>query len=134
MGYLDNIDTDKIVKRKIKREKQLLNKHKSKFNSVLQKNPTYKEYIRSSVWNKKRKAYYKNNKRECFICKSTEKICLHHLNYKRLGKEKDSDLVPLCWEHHGQLHRVAGFDKDKGFSFLEQEQSAIEFYEFCKTL
>jgi hypothetical protein len=53
----------------------------------------------------------------CQVC-GAKQVDLHHRNYKRIGgKEHLSDLVPLCREHHEQVHtehqnRPQSLDKD----------------------
>ena len=44
---------------------------------------------------------------QCFICKNDYKkngsyLTTHHLTYERLGNEKESDLVCLCFAHHSK--------------------------------
>lgn len=41
------------------------------------------------------------------MCDATERVQLHHVAYERIGREADSDLVPLCHQHHAAIHRVA---------------------------
>ena len=65
----------------------------------------YKNYIRSEHWKRRKRKYYKKNPgRRCWICGSTRDVELHHKTYKRLKKEQDSDLVPLCRKCHKAVH------------------------------
>lgn len=41
----------------------------------------------------------------CLICGSPN-TSIHHLNYKRLGKEKPDDLICLCNMHHMKVHKI----------------------------
>ena len=62
----------------------------------------YKNYLKSSWWQKKRRQV-KN--KFCFICGSVQNLQLHHLTYSRLYGEKNSDLKWLCEEHHDGFHK-----------------------------
>lgn len=66
----------------------------------------YYEYIRSPAWAKK-KAQYRASKlpQTCVVC-GVWKVDLHHRTYARLGREKLTDLTPLCREHHTQAHAI----------------------------
>jgi hypothetical protein len=66
----------------------------------------YDTYISSSRWDRRRARYYGSHTKACRACGSTEDIHLHHHTYKRLGKEHDDDLVPLCQAHHAEVHQL----------------------------
>lgn len=68
---------------------------------------TYREYLASDHWADVRSRFYRDNAKECKICRTTADIHLHHRTYKNLGRERMSDLVPLCGVHHDELHRKA---------------------------
>lgn len=72
----------------------------------------YDTYITSSKWERRKAKYYARHEKRCRACGSTEDIHLHHHTYKRLGKEHDNDLIPLCSEHHGAVHQL--YDLHKG--------------------
>lgn len=85
--------TEKDVLFKSKKEKQ-----KSNFGG-------YKKYIDSPEWSERRRVYYLNHEKRCRSCGAKDKeIHLHHRTYKRLGREDDSDLMPLCNSCHSILH------------------------------
>lgn len=70
---------------------------------------SYDKYLQSESW-KKTKERYRNSKRKqhCWCCNDKSKpVDLHHKNYKRLGRERLSDLVALCRECHYEVHEVA---------------------------
>ena len=71
----------------------------------------YHQYIKSKLWRDRRFKYFKDNKKECQACTSSLRIALHHISYQRLGNELDDDLIPLCWECHGEYHRKYKNDK-----------------------
>lgn len=64
----------------------------------------YELYLKSQEWEERRSEYFSEHGKRCSICGSNQTIQLHHLNYKRLGYEKDSDLICLCSECHKLLH------------------------------
>lgn len=65
----------------------------------------YREYITSDRWKKRREDYFEKHARKCRACGSLKRIHLHHKTYRRLGEERDADLVPLCHVCHTTLHR-----------------------------
>ena len=73
----------------------------------------YLKYLLSDVWLARKKKYYETHDKKCYICSEAVGIDLHHCSYKRLGKEEDSDLVPLCKEHHKIVHVWARGKKSK---------------------
>ena len=67
---------------------------------------TYADYIASPQW-REFNAWYRSIgelPQGCLVCKN-ETFVLHHWNYSRVGFEWPSDVVPLCEDHHHQLHR-----------------------------
>jgi len=66
----------------------------------------YREYITSDEWKKRKERYFENHVRRCRACGSAKRIHLHHKTYRRLGQERDADLVPLCHLCHSALHRI----------------------------
>ena len=68
----------------------------------------YLQYITSPAWKVKRQEKFcalPFEHHRCKICKDPEATHLHHKTYKRLGREKLSDLILLCEECHAELHR-----------------------------
>ena len=75
---------------------------------------SYLDYLESDHW-KDMKARYRASVRPepgyreqglpqtCIVCRDVN-VDLHHKTYQRLGEEKLTDLVPLCRNHHDQLH------------------------------
>lgn len=65
----------------------------------------YELYMKSPQWRAFRTKYSKSDyPQTCLIC-GNAKYQLHHLTYKRLGRELLRDVAPLCGECHGALHR-----------------------------
>lgn len=67
---------------------------------------SYDWYINSAAWERRKVAYYAKHPRRCRACGTTQDIHLHHHTYKRLGREHDDDLIPLCQPHHDAVHRL----------------------------
>lgn len=65
----------------------------------------YHRYLRSKAWRKTRQRYRESGlPQECAVC-GDPRYELHHLTYRRLGRERLSDLQPLCRLHHCGVHR-----------------------------
>ncbi len=64
----------------------------------------YRHYSRSRAWKRRRKRYYATHSANCAICDLPWFPTLHHISYANPGDEHDDDLVPLCSDHHNQLH------------------------------
>ena len=80
------------------------------FHKYLQENNiTYNQYLQTRHWKDTRKRFYKSKlcKHKCSSCGSTYKLNLHHKTYKRIGKERLSDLCLLCEECHKKVHNLS---------------------------
>lgn len=77
---------------------------KAKKKRVRHVSPKYLNYINSIAWRLRREDYYTRHERKCADCGETRCIHLHHKTYKRLGREKDKDLKPLCKWCHAKRH------------------------------
>lgn len=65
---------------------------------------SYAEYIESDRWQARRKSYYADKSRECFVCGAIKELYLHHCTYHNIGEERDRDLVCLCGRCHRLVH------------------------------
>lgn len=94
---------DYRLSRRAARGRQLeLTRHKKGFTVT---GIPYRDYMKSAEWAEVRRRYRASKlPQHCLTCGSKE-LTLHHRTYKRLGAERLTDLVPLCWEHHQELHR-----------------------------
>lgn len=68
----------------------------------------YPKYLKSSAWLARRIAFYDKYGRHCKVCNRTNDTQMHHMSYKHLGKELDSELVVFCKYHHQEYHRLNG--------------------------
>jgi len=65
----------------------------------------YKKYMKTEAWIKRRDTFLKKHGTSCEVCGSTEKVQAHHNNYQCVGREKDKDLLALCWQCHNEFHK-----------------------------
>lgn len=84
----------------------------------------YRQYLRTRAWNWRRQRWFSDRRRAgfepaCQVCSRTldeaGSLDLHHVSYGGVvelpggrwqAREADEDLMPLCREHHGRLHRM----------------------------
>lgn len=84
----------------------------------------YREYLRTRAWNWRRQRWFRDRRRAgfepaCQVCSRTldevGALDLHHVSYDGVverpdsgwqAREADEDLMPMCREHHGRLHRM----------------------------
>ncbi len=65
---------------------------------------TYREYLVSKKWASLKKAVHFFYEEECYICRSREKLHIHHKTYDRIYHEDLDDLVLVCWLCHSSIH------------------------------
>ena len=65
---------------------------------------SYSEYLRTAHW-QHFSTMVATPYRNCHVC-GRSGSALHHPDYSTLGRERPDDVVPLCEEHHGIVHRV----------------------------
>lgn len=66
----------------------------------------YKDYIQTSQWKAKANAAKRLSGWSCALCDTTKSLEVHHKTYARLGHERMSDLVVLCWRCHRRHHHT----------------------------
>jgi hypothetical protein len=90
--------------------------------------PDYHDYIKSKQWRKIRRL---QPNKSCDVCGTMVNLELHHLTYKRLGRERKDDLIWRCNEHHEGLHFSEGqFSNQKNLLALENYKNM----QFLKTI
>ena len=66
---------------------------------------SYKVYMGSAYWKKRKLLYWNKRGKSCAICQKKEGVTLHHKRYDvKYGEEPDDALVALCKFHHHQFH------------------------------
>lgn len=63
----------------------------------------YKWYLTTDWWKNRRKKVIED-RQVCEICGENKDLQVHHLNYKRLWREDDKDLLLLCEKCHNHIH------------------------------
>jgi len=67
--------------------------------------PSYKKYMRSDVWARKRKAFMNFMSGRCLICHAGPPFEVHHWTYERVGMEDPTiDIALLCKDCHKAIH------------------------------
>jgi len=69
----------------------------------------YAEYLQSPQWQETRRRFWASRyPKRCHACSRDDvPLDLHHRTYKRLGRERLSDLILLCRSCHDETHVVA---------------------------
>src|ERR1035437_234553 len=67
---------------------------------------TYKEYLLSDVWKRKREQKLKESGYKCEECNSKIFLQVHHKTYKHIFKEPMKDLKTLCEVCHKANHNL----------------------------
>lgn len=63
----------------------------------------YENYLKTRHWRRIRNRKILSDG-VCFLCGKDQNLQVHHRTYKRLGEEKESDLIVLCRECHKLMH------------------------------
>jgi hypothetical protein len=64
----------------------------------------YEEYLDSKEWMQFKSWYRKSGlPQACLVCRSPD-VVLHHWNYDHVGCEYPCDVIPLCQQHHTDIH------------------------------
>jgi len=74
---------------------------------------SYREYLRSPQWQRKRKGALKRAGNRCQLCNSPARLQVHHRTYDRIGNEAPDDLIVLCSVCHKTFHETRKLHKDK---------------------
>jgi hypothetical protein len=109
---------------------------------------TYDEYLKSEHWNQRRQRALQLAAHQCeFIqkadlrygtgrrCPSRYDLQVHHLNYRRLGCERDFDLKVFCRKHHAAWHIMEKKCVNCGCSVITSSHDAVKiFYDLGEDL
>lgn len=74
----------------------------------------YREYLVSKKWAALKRAVYFFYEEECYICRSKDKLHIHHKTYDRIYHEDLDDLVLLCNNCHHKIHNC-GYSKEDAY-------------------
>lgn len=64
----------------------------------------YAEYLKSPEWRERANEAKRRSEWQCALCCSTKSLEVHHRTYDRVGHERQSDLIVLCWRCHRKHH------------------------------
>jgi len=92
-----------ILKNKKPKKKNKKSKLKNK-KIVRHKFIPYKKYLKSKWWRLKRQQKLQSVGFKCEKCGSVDWLQVHHLHYKTLYRENNTDLQVLCGNCHQLLH------------------------------
>ena len=100
--------------RKLKKNSYKKKKHKPiKFKKVVKKKKpvkkvkrSYREYLKSDTQKIKRDKVIKRANNWCEICKVNRAWQVHHKTYKRIFRERLSDLIATCETCHKAEHNL----------------------------
>jgi 5-methylcytosine-specific restriction endonuclease McrA len=67
----------------------------------------YVVYLHSPLWRLRRWIWILRAGGHCQQCGSRRRLTVHHLTYRRLGRERRSDVAVLCWPCHQARHSHA---------------------------
>ncbi len=93
---------------------------------------TYRAYIASDYWRKRKLRYFGKFGKRCKVCGQKAGTTLHHKVYdpKVYGREPDEALVALCPHHHRDYHRHFGVQADMMETtdlFIQHERQMVAF-------
>jgi len=95
----------------------------------------YSNYLNSFKW-KLIVAYMVRKYKCCQLCKSSENLCVHHINYKRYPFEEERDLILLCKKCHHEHHKKnpSGFLNDSlnTIDYLNNLEKEDEIFNLTK--
>jgi hypothetical protein len=74
----------------------------------------YESYLLTKHWMQLRKTIYNKRNHKCDRCKKEiVHFQLHHITYKRIGKERMSDIRLLCFDCHELIHLKKDIKREK---------------------
>lgn len=90
---------------------------------------SYEDYLESSCWADAQKRYEAAGlDRHCLICRRPDSE-LHHRDHGALGEEPPEHLVPLCRDHHHEVHRLL----DKGHPGVNRWNAHLVYKRMLET-
>lgn len=67
---------------------------------------TYADYLKSSEWLATRAWALERAERRCQLCGTSDRLEVHHSNYRNLGRERPSDVIVICRGCHAKHHGI----------------------------
>jgi hypothetical protein len=91
----------------------------------------YTAYLLSPEWKAIRQIKLRQSSHKCEGCLNASRLQIHHLTYKRIGREKMSDLMVLCDNCHGQVHEM--WKRMPKFTVSQIRHCILHFLLYCKS-
>lgn len=76
-----------------------------KKEAVKSKSMDYHDYLKSPEWRLLKSEIVKERGSACQLCLKKVGLELHHMSYKRLGKEDKRDVLLVCRSCHSYIHK-----------------------------
>ena len=83
----------------------------------------YDDHIGSRYWNEIRQRILKRSDGKCEKCGKMWRLQIHHINYDRVGRELDSDLLAVCQPCHRAIHGIDSPDRPQRRRDSEREET-----------
>lgn len=64
----------------------------------------YHKYLKSDHWEELKKLVFEWRGRKCQLCMGSRNLQVHHMTYKRVGKEDPRDVLIVCDSCHKFIH------------------------------
>lgn len=93
-------------KHRIRNRSKYLANRKHQRPPMLEGSIRYEEYLSSETWRKVRLWALESAGWQCEECGSEKNLCVHHLTYETLGRERRKHLKVLCKECHEFVHQI----------------------------
>lgn len=94
-------------RQKQQRAKRRKNKKQRRYRPPGQQHTdSYRAYLASPEWRRKRWAALQHHGRHCGVCRTRHNLHVHHKTYARLFRELMDDLEILCEECHRMHHGI----------------------------
>ena len=79
----------------------------SRFHELLKTRgySNYQEYLLSEAWKVFNQWYRNTNLPQCCLACGSPTFQLHHWTYENIAQDNPCDVIPLCDDHHLELHR-----------------------------
>lgn len=133
---LKGLGKDVSHRSKLPKQKKLVPAYKELTYKIVTKKKTkkvkvyanYSDYLKSSWWKKRRKAFWLKFRKICFCCGGKANQ-IHHCSYKNKGQEKDEDLVAICGDCHNAVTDMVFLKeaKLKEAHIIQQKLKSLEF-------
>ena len=104
---------DKKFRKKFKKHNKKGFSNKARINKQRKTIRSYKTYMKSKLWVKRKNRYWQEHGRYCVACGGTYMVTLHHAYYSGIyGNEPDTEVFAFCRGCHKRFHEIYKLQKD----------------------